>query len=150
MKKAYTISVVLVALLVLFSVPCWVGAEEPAGEVKFSGIKMAVDIMTKEEHHKMMEMMKMEMRQMEPETTHHLSVTLIDEATSKGIKEATVQISCLSQDGQEVENKNLMFCLKMNHFGGGISLDKGKFYLKVSAILKDGFKYTATFPFVVV
>lgn len=149
MRKACTILTALAALLVLFSLPYQIGAEGHVEEVKSNGIKMAVDVMTAEEHHKMMEMMKMQMMEMDPEATHHLSVTLIDEATGQGIKEAGVQIICLSQEGQEVENKNLMFMPGMNHFGGGITLSKGKFYVKVLVTLKDGFKYTTTFPFVV-
>lgn len=153
MKKSYMKLVALTALLILFSIPLRGIAKKPAKikEAKSKGIQVSVDIMTVMEHHKMMKMMKMEMKKMEMDSdaTHHLSVTLTDESTGKGIKEAKTHISCLSQAGKEVEDKDLIFMSKMGHFGGEITLSRGKFYIKVTTTLKDGFNYTTTFPFVV-
>ena len=152
MKKSYVKLVALTALLVLFFVPYEISAKKRVKEeAKPGGIKVALDIMTVMEHHKMMKMMKMEMKKMkmDSDATHHLSVTLIDESTGKGIKEAKAHVSCLSQEGKEVENTYLMFMSKMGHFGGEITLGRGKFYIKVTITLKDGFKYTTTFPFIV-
>lgn len=152
MKRDYATIPVLGVLLVLFFMPYEISAKKRVKEeAKPGGIKVAVDIMTVMEHHKMMKMMKMEMKKMkmDSDATHHLSVTLIDESTGKGIKEAKTHVSCLSQDGKEVEDKELMFMSKMGHFGGEITLSKGKFYIKVTTTLKDGFKYTTTFPFIV-
>ena len=145
MKKSYVKLVALTALLVLFFVPYEISAKKRVKEeAKPGGIKVAVDIMTVIEHYKMMKTMKMD-----SDATHHLSVTLIDESTGKGIKEAKAHVSCLSQEGKEVENTYLMFMSKMGHFGGEITLGRGKFYIKVTITLKDGFKYTTTFPFIV-
>ncbi|MBU0567631.1 hypothetical protein KJ693_03660 [bacterium] len=158
MKKSLMILTVLVTMLAI-SIPYKGLTKEPLEEekgskkeVKSEGLQIAVDVMTVKEHQMMARMMKMDMKmmKMDPKDTHFLSVTLTDEKTGKGVKEAMVQISFLSQAGKEVENKKIMFMPKMGHFGGDVALPEGKIYVKVVATtLKDAHKYTVTFPFAV-
>lgn len=123
---------------------------EPTVQSKISGLKMFIDLTTMEEHRKMMKMMKMEMK-MEPEVTHHLSVNLEDEKTSKKITDAVVSVICLSSDGKEVDSGTLGYMPKMAHFGGNIRLkEKGKYYIKIVVYLEEiKTRYGVTIPFVV-
>ncbi len=67
--------------------------------VKADGVQAAFDLMTADEHEKMIEMMQVDMEQT-PGTDHHVSVTLMDLETKKVITDAqSVKISVTGPNG---------------------------------------------------
>src|SRR5512143_496365 len=69
-------------------------------EVLVEGVKVTFQIMANEEHLKMLKDMKMK-DDVEAGTTHNVTVVLTDQATQKGITDATVSMKVVDSKGKD-------------------------------------------------
>src|SRR5512136_2884549 len=69
-------------------------------EVLVEGVKVIFQIMSNEEHKKMLKDMKMK-ENIEPGTTHNITVTLKDEKTQKEITNAQINMKVIGPKGKD-------------------------------------------------
>jgi len=106
-------------------------------EVVVEGIKVIFQIMTNAEHKKMLKDMKMK-EDIEPGTTHNITVILKDEKTQKEITDAEIQMKVVDPKGKD-QIKALKYEGEMKSYDAYFNLkDKGKY--QVMVLFKSGEK----------
>jgi hypothetical protein len=104
-------------------------------EVLVEGVKVVFQIMPNQEHQKMLKDMKMK-EQVEPRTTHNITVTLKDEKTQKEIPDAQINMKVVDPKGKD-QVKALKYEGEMKSYDGYFNLpDKGKY--QVMILFKTG------------
>ena len=104
-------------------------------EVLVEGVKVVFQIMPNQEHQKMLKDMKMK-EQVEPGTTHNITVTLKDEKTQKEIPDAQINMKVVDPKGKD-QVKALKYEGEMKSYDGYFNLpDKGKY--QVMILFKTG------------
>jgi hypothetical protein len=95
-------------------------------EVIVEGVKVTFQIMENDEHRKMLKDMKMK-EDIEPGTTHNITVTLKDEKTQKEITNAQITMKVVDPKGQD-QIKSLKYEEAMKTYDAYFKLsDKGKY-----------------------
>jgi hypothetical protein len=111
-------------------------------EVLVEGIKVTFQVMANAEHRKMLKDMKMK-DDIEPGTTHNITVVVKDEATQKEVTDASVGMKVVGPNGKD-QVKNLKFESSMKSYDAYFNLpDKGKYDLLVLIKTGDEKKRTA-------
>ena len=106
-------------------------------EVLVEGVKVVFQIMTNAEHKKMLKDMKMK-EDIEPGTTHNITLTLKDENTQKEVTNVEVQIKVVDPKGKD-QIKALKYEAEMKSYDAYFNLkDKGKY--QVLVLFKSGEK----------
>jgi len=104
-------------------------------EVIVEGVKVTFQIMANNEHRKMLKDMKMK-EDIEPGTTHNITVALKDEKTQKEITDAQINMKVLDPKGKD-QIKVLKYAGDMKSYDAYFNLpDKGKY--QVMVLLKIG------------
>ena len=104
-------------------------------EVLVEGVKVAFQMMTNEEHKKMLKDMKMK-EETEPGTTHIIGVTLKDEKTQKEITDAQITMKVVDPKGKD-QIKPLKFEEMLKSYEAFFNLpEKGKY--QVMILFKTG------------
>jgi hypothetical protein len=104
-------------------------------EVLAEGVKMTFQIMANDEHRKMLKEMKMK-EDVEPGTTHNITLTLKDEKTQKEITDAQVSLKVIDPKGKD-QIKEMKYEGAMKSFDAYFALpDKGKY--QVIVLVKRG------------
>jgi len=104
-------------------------------EVLADGVKVTFQIMSNEEHKKMLKDMKMK-EDLEAGTTHNLTVTLKDQKTQKEITDAQVTMKVVDPKGKD-QIKEMKYEGEMKSFDAYFALpDKGKY--QVMVLVKKG------------
>ncbi len=99
-------------------------------EVIVEGVRVIFQIMKNDEHKKMLKEMKMK-EDIEPGTTHNITVTLKDEKTQKEIGDAQVQMKVVDPKGKD-QIKTLKYEGEMKSYDAYFNLtDKGKYQILV-------------------
>lgn len=99
-------------------------------DVLVEGIKVSFMVMLNENHKKMLADMKMK-EDIEPGTTHNITVTLKDEKTQKEITDAEVQMKVVDPKGKD-QIKALKYEGEMKSYDAYFNLpDKGKYQVLV-------------------
>jgi len=94
-------------------------------EVLVEGVKVVFQIMPNQEHQKMLKDMKMK-EQVEPGTTHNITVTLKDEKTQKEIPDAQISMKVVDPKGND-QIKTLRYEETMKSYDAYFNLkEKGK------------------------
>lgn len=106
-------------------------------DVLVEGVKITFQIMKNDEHKKMLKEMKMK-EDIEPGTTHNITVTLKDEKTQKEITDAQVQMKVIDPKGKD-QIKTLKYEGQMKSYDAYFNLSlKGKY--QVLLLFKSGEK----------
>jgi hypothetical protein len=106
-------------------------------EVLVEGAKVTFQIMANEEHQKMLKDMKMK-EDIEPGTTHNITVTLKDEKSQKEVTDATVNMKVVDPAGKD-QIKPLKYDDSMKSYDAYFNLkEKGKY--QVIILFKAGEK----------
>jgi hypothetical protein len=106
-------------------------------DVLVEGVKVSFTVMPNDEHLKMLKDMKMK-EDIEPGTTHNISVTLKDEKSQKEITNAQVNMKVVDPKGKD-QIKPLSFEEMMKSYDGYFNMpEKGKYQIMV--LLKIGEK----------
>ena len=141
MKKLMSVSlVVIMGLLVLPSLSM---AQHSHGgmsmgtpmkmdtrEVIVEGVKVTFQIMDNQEHKKMLKDMKMK-EDIEPGTTHNITVILKDDKTQKEITDAQINMKVVDQKGKD-QIKTLKYEGEMKSYDAYFNLkEKGKYQVMV-------------------
>ncbi len=106
-------------------------------EVLVEGVKVVFQIMKNDEHKKMLKDMKMK-EDIEPGTTHNITLTLKDEKTQKEITNAEVQMKVIDPKGKD-QIKALKYEGEMKSYDAYFNLPaKGKY--QVLVLFKTGEK----------
>ncbi len=106
-------------------------------EVLVEGVKVTFQIMTNDEHKKMLTDMKMK-EEVEPGTTHNITVTLKDEKTQKEIPDAQINMKVVDPKGKD-QIKSLKYEGEMKSYDTFFNLpEKGKY--QVIILFKVGDK----------
>ena len=106
-------------------------------EVLVEGVKVVFQIMANEEHKKMLKDMKMK-EDVEPGTTHNITVTLKDEKTQKEITDAQINMKVVDPKGKD-QIKALKYEEMMKSYDTYFNLpEKGKY--QVITLFKIGDK----------
>jgi len=104
-------------------------------EVLVEGVKVSFQIMTNEEHKKMLKDTKMK-GDIEPGTTHIIGVTLKDEKTQKEITDAQINMKVIDPKGKD-QVKALKYEEMMKSYEAFFNMpDKGKY--QVMILFKTG------------
>jgi hypothetical protein len=104
-------------------------------EVLVEGVKVTFQIMVNEEHKKMLKDMKMK-EDVEPGTTHNITLTLKDEKTKREITDAQVTMKVVDPKGKD-QIKDMRYEGAMKSFDAYFALpDKGKY--QVMILFKTG------------
>ena len=99
-------------------------------EVLVEGVKVTFQMMANDEHRKMLKDMKMK-EDIEPETTHNITVTLKDEKTQKEITNAQVNMKVVDPKGKD-QIKALKYEDMMKSYDAYFNLpEKGKYQVMV-------------------
>ena len=99
-------------------------------EVLVEGVKVIFQIMSNAEHKKMLKDMKMK-EDVEPGTTHNITVTLKDEKTQKEITNAEVQMKVVDPKGKD-QIKALKYEEEMKSYDAYFNLpEKGKYQVMI-------------------
>lgn len=99
-------------------------------EILVDGVKVIFQIMTNAEHKKMLKDMKMK-EDIEPGTTHNITLTLKDEKTQKEITGAEVQMKVVDPKGKD-QIKALKYEGEMKSYDAYFNLPgKGKYQVMV-------------------
>ena len=120
----------------------------PTKEITVDGIKVLFWVEKMMEHHQLMEKtgVPMEGMKMDADSTHEVSVSLIDEATQKPITDAAINLKIIRPDGSD-QIKMAMWMKAMDHYGVDFKMNqKGKYqilmFFKAGGIKhKTGFYY---------
>jgi len=106
-------------------------------EVLVEGVKVIFQIMSNAEHKKMLKDMKMK-EDIEPGTTHNITVVLKDEKTQKEITNAEIQMKVVDPKGKD-QIKTLKYEEEMKSYDAYFNLPaKGKY--QVLVLYKSGEK----------
>ncbi|MEW6375120.1 MAG: hypothetical protein AB1502_04925 [Thermodesulfobacteriota bacterium] len=104
-------------------------------EVLVEGVKVTFQIMSNEEHRKMLKDMKMK-EDVEPGTSHNITVTLKDEKTQKEITDAQISMKVVDPKGKD-QIKAINYEGSMKSYDAYFNLvEKGKY--QVMILLKTG------------
>jgi hypothetical protein len=104
-------------------------------EVLVEGVKVTFQIMANAEHLQMLKDMKMK-EDGEAGTTHNVTVILTDQATQKGITDATVSMKVVDPKGKD-QIKSLKYDSSMKSYDAYFNMpEKGKYELLV--LIKTG------------
>ena len=104
-------------------------------EVLVEGVKVTFQIMVNGEHQKMLKDMKMK-EEVEPGTTHNITVTLKDEKSQKEISNAQATMKVVDPKGKD-QIKELKYEGMMKSYDAYFNLpDKGKY--QVMVLVKKG------------
>ena len=104
-------------------------------EVLVEGVKVIFQMMANEEHQKMLKDMKMK-EEIEPGTTHNITVTLKDEKTQKEITDAQINMKVVDPKGKD-QIKALKYEGEMKSYDAYFNLpEKGKY--QVMILFKTG------------
>ena len=99
-------------------------------EVLVEGVKVVFQIMTNEEHKKMLADMKMK-EDVEAGTTHNIAVTLVDEKTNKEVTNAEVNMKVIDP-AEKSQIKALKPDMMMKYYNAYFNLSqKGKYQLLI-------------------
>ena len=105
-------------------------------EVLVEGIKVTFQIMANDEHQKMLKDMKMK-EDIEPATTHNITVTLKDEKSQKEITDGKINMKVVDQNGK-AQIKALKSEEEMKSYDAYFNLsEKGKYQVMVRLKVKD-------------
>jgi len=105
-------------------------------EVIVEGVKVVFQIMSNEEHKKMLKEMKMK-EDIELGTTHNITVTLKDEKTQKEITDAQVMMKVIDPKGKD-QIKNLKYEKDMKSYDAYFNLpEKGKYQVMILFKIRD-------------
>lgn len=100
-------------------------------EVLLEGVKVVFQIMSNQEHMKMLADMKMK-EQPEAGTTHNITILLVDNQTQKEITDAVVKMKVIDPAGRD-QIKTLKAEKEMKSYDGYFKLsEKGKYQLLIS------------------
>ena len=104
-------------------------------EVLVEGVKVTFQIMANDEHRKMIKEMKMK-EEVEPGTTHNITVTLKDQKNQKEITDAQMTVKVVDPKGKD-QIKSMKFEGEMKSYDAYVNLpDKGKY--QVIVLVKKG------------
>jgi hypothetical protein len=104
-------------------------------EVLAEGVKVKFQIMVNDEHRKMLKEMKMK-EDVEPGSTHNITLTLKDEKTQREITDAQVTMKVIDPKGKD-QVKEMKYEEAMKSFDAYVNLpDKGKY--QVIVLVKKG------------
>jgi hypothetical protein len=99
-------------------------------EVLVEGVKVTFQIMANDEHRKMLKDMKMK-EDIEPGTTHNITVTLKDEKAQKEITNAQINMKVIDPKGKD-QIKALKYEEMMKSYDAYYNLsDKGKYQVMI-------------------
>ena len=105
-------------------------------EIVIEGVRTKFEVMTMEEHKKMLKEMKLSLEMVDKSATHHISVTFYDEKSGKEVANAAVNMKVISP-GKKEQVKMLTFMPEMKHYGNDFTLsEKGKY--EVLTLFKIG------------
>jgi len=136
MKKSLSVlGIMVVGLLVCSSVSLaqhshghGAGSKMETREVLVEGFKIIFQIMSNAEHREMLKEMKMK-EDIEPGTTHNITVTLKDEKTQKEITDAQVMMKVVDPKGKD-QIKNLKYEKDMKSYDAYFNLSgKGRYQI---------------------
>ncbi|MEW6664471.1 MAG: FixH family protein [Thermodesulfobacteriota bacterium] len=100
-------------------------------EVLVEGVKAVFQVMTNQEHKKMLADMKMK-EQIEAGTTHNITIVLVDNQTQKEITNAAVKMKVIDPAGKD-QIKPLKVEKEMKSYDGYFNLPaKGKYQILIS------------------
>ena len=101
-------------------------------EVLVEGVKVSFQIMANDEHQKMLKDMKMK-EDIEPATTHNITVTLKDEKSQKEITNAQINMKVIDPKGKD-QIKTLKYEGEMKSYDAYFNLpEKGKYQVMILA-----------------
>jgi hypothetical protein len=101
-------------------------------EVLVEGVKVTFQMMANDEHQKMLKDMKMK-EDIEPGTTHNITVTLKDQKTQKEITDAQVTMKVVDPKGKD-QVKPLKYEGEMKSYDTYFNLpEKGKYQVMILA-----------------
>ena len=101
-------------------------------EVLVEGVKVSFQIMANDEHQKMLKDMKMK-EDIEPATTHNITVTLKDEKSQKEITDAKINMKVVDPKGKD-QIKTLKYEGEMKSYDAYFNLpEKGKYQIMILA-----------------
>ncbi|HMK76558.1 MAG TPA: hypothetical protein VK568_10320 [Thermodesulfobacteriota bacterium] len=101
-------------------------------EVLVEGVKVTFQIMVNDEHKKMLKDMKMK-EDIDPGTTHNITVTLKDEKTQKEIMDAQINMKVIDPKGKD-QIKTLKYEDMMKSYDAFFNLpEKGKYQVMILA-----------------
>ena len=99
-------------------------------EVLVEGVKVVFQMMANEEHQKMLKDMKMK-EDIDPGTTHNITVTLKDEKTQKEINNAQINMKVIDPKGKD-QVKALKYEDMMKSYDAYFNLpEKGKYQVMI-------------------
>jgi hypothetical protein len=99
-------------------------------DVLVEGVKVSFTVMANDEHRKMLKDMKMK-EDIEPGTTHNITVALTDEKTGKEITNAQVNMKVVDPKGKD-QVKPLKYDEMMKSYDAYFSLpEKGKYQILI-------------------
>ena len=101
-------------------------------EVLVEGVKVTFQIMANDEHQKMLKDMKMK-EDIEPGTTHNITVTLKDEKTQKEMANAQISMKVVDPKGKD-QIKSLKYDGEMKSYDAYFNLaERGKYQVMILA-----------------
>ena len=101
-------------------------------EILVEGVKVSFQIMANDEHQKMLKDMKMK-EDIEPATTHNITVTLKDEKSQKEITDAKINMKVVDTKGND-QIKTLKYEGEMKSYDAYFNLpEKGKYQIMILA-----------------
>ena len=101
-------------------------------EVLVEGVKVSFQMMANDEHQKMLKDMKMK-EDIEPGTTHNITVTLKDDKTQKEITDAQINMKVVDPKGKD-QIKPLKYEGEMKSYDAYFNLlEKGKYQVMILA-----------------
>jgi hypothetical protein len=99
-------------------------------EVLVEGVKVTFQMMANDEHQKMLKDMKMK-EDIEPGTTHNITVTLKDEKTQKEITNAQINMKVIDPKGKD-QVKSMKYDEMMKSYDAYFNLkEKGKYQVMI-------------------
>ena len=99
-------------------------------EVLAEGVKVTFQMMANDEHRKMLKDMKMK-EDIEPGTTHNITVTLKDEKTQKEITNAQINMKVIDPKGKD-QVKSMKYDGMMKSYDAYFNIpDKGKYQVMI-------------------
>jgi hypothetical protein len=105
-------------------------------EVLVEGVKVTFQIMSNESHRKMLKDMKMK-DDIEPGTTHNITVVLEDEKTRQPITDAKIGIKLVDPSNQS-QTKNMKYESAMKSYDAYFDLKKkGRYQIMILAVNGD-------------
>ncbi len=106
------------------------GSKMETRTVLVEGVKVVIEIMDNAEHRKMLKEMKMK-EDIEPATTHNITVTLKDGKTDKEITNAEIQMKVVDPKGKD-QIKTLKYEEHMKSYDAYFNLaQKGKYQVMI-------------------